>query len=147
MPNLEMLNIGSNLIGNQGLAALAAPLRKLPTLEKLQIYECGIGHEGLASLVANLGKDDFKKLKKLDLDLNEMTDKGCATLVSALDEASMPNLTRLLAYTKKKFSEAAAQALRAAADRRGISMMDIDDDVSHISGHGKEEDPDVGQDL
>ena len=38
----------------------------------------------------NLGKDDFKKLGKLWLDGNTITDVGCAKLVAALDAGALP---------------------------------------------------------
>ena len=51
---------GGNPIGNQGVAALAPPLRKMPALKELLLGNCEIGDEGVASLVDNLGKDEFK---------------------------------------------------------------------------------------
>ena len=92
MPKLALLNLVFNPLGNQGAAALAAPLRKHPALKKLLLTGCEIGDEGVASLFANLGKDDFKALEWLWLKANQITDAGMATLVAALDAGRLPRL-------------------------------------------------------
>ena len=76
MPKIEILCLYHNPIGNRGVAALAAPLRKMPALNQLFLNNCKIGDEGVASLVDSLGKDDFKKCTRLDLDYNKITDAG-----------------------------------------------------------------------
>jgi len=95
MPKLEEVNVIYNPISNQGVAALAPVLRKMPALKTLDLVCCEIGDEGVASLVANLGRDDFKALTRLFLDGNEITDAGCARLVSALDAVGMPKLEHI----------------------------------------------------
>ena len=93
MPKLDLLDIGINpSIGNQGVAALAAPLRKLPALRIMQLGYCGIGDEGVASLVDNLGKDDFKALEMLLLHGSKIGDVGAAKIVAALDAGGLPKL-------------------------------------------------------
>jgi len=92
MPKLEVLVIYTNPIGNQGVAALAAPLRTMPALETLFLHRCEIGDEGVASLVANLGKDDFKMLKTLDLMHNKITDVGMARLAAVIEAGGLPTL-------------------------------------------------------
>jgi len=104
------------------VTALAALLRKLPALKELLLGNCGIRDEGVASLVDNLGKDDFKALKRLYLDMNELTDKACDTLVAVLNEGGMPKLTRLRVHAENDFSDAAADALAQAAARRGVRV-------------------------
>ena len=61
LPKLKHLALGNNAIGNQGAAALAQPLRKLPALQKLDLQMCGIDDEGMASLITGVTKDDFKE--------------------------------------------------------------------------------------
>ena len=75
---------------------LAAPLRKLPALKQLFLGNTELGDEGVASLFDDLGKDDFKALERLCLlkTSNALTDKGYATLASALTRGAMPRLTR-----------------------------------------------------
>ena len=92
MPRLESLNLSGNPIGSQGVTELAAPLRKLPALNVLTLGFCDIGDDGVASLVANLGKDDFKALKVLQLYDNKITDAGWAKLLTALDSGALPAL-------------------------------------------------------
>ena len=83
----------SNRLGNQGLAALAAPLRRLPALRMLLLWDNQIGDEGVASLFTNLGKDDYKALETLWLGDNMITDAGVTTLVAALDAGRLPRLS------------------------------------------------------
>ena len=122
LPKLASLAIGGNVIGTQGMIALAKPLRQLHELVELRVYNCEIGDEGVASLVANLGKDEFKTLSFLDLDGNGLTDSGCATLASALDDEAMPNLIGMLALDEDDVSKAAAALLSESARRRNIDM-------------------------
>tara|TARA_B110001450_G_C17495134_1_gene429993 strand:+ start:440 stop:766 length:327 start_codon:yes stop_codon:yes gene_type:complete len=98
------------------VAALAAPLRKLPALKILNHICCELDDDGVASLVANLGKDDFKKLEVLWLATNTITDAGCATLSRALDDGACPAL-QLLILANNPASEAAQQAVGDALSR------------------------------
>ena len=122
LPQLVSLALGGNAIGAQGMVALAKPLRQLHELYELRVYNCEIGDEGVASLVANLGKDEFKTLSYLDIDGNGLTDSGCATLASALDDGAMPNLIGMLALDEDEVGEAAAALLSESARRREIDM-------------------------
>jgi len=114
MPKLEALYAHGNPIGNQGMTALAPALRKRPALAMLSCWEAGIGDEAVASLVDNLGKDEFKKLEELDLDYNDVTDVGCAKLVSAIKAGAMPCLRIVYLEENDKVSEEAYEALRDA---------------------------------
>ena len=123
MPKLERLFIGDNPIGDLGVAALVAPLRKMPALQNVDLAHCGIGDEGVASLVANLGEDDFKKLKQLDLENNLISDVGCAKLIAALKAGALPALVGLFDLDEADrislhASEAACAALDAALEKR-----------------------------
>ena len=119
LPKLSTLSLGGNPIGNQGVAALAAPLRKLPALKSLHLCHCAIGDEGVASLFANLGKDDFKALETLWLGDNLVTDAGMATLASALDAGGLPRLRNDDEYDRwffVKHNFASASAVQAVED-------------------------------
>ena len=119
MPKLEELYLCENVIGNQGVAALAPALKKLPALKVLDLGNDGIGDEGLASLLDNLGKDDFKKLTRLYLDGNLLTDKGCATIVAALKAGALPALKACeLISDEMHASEEACAAVKAALQQR-----------------------------
>ena len=97
MPALQTLHLTGNAVGKQGAASLTLPLRKMRSLEELRIWDCSLGDEGVASLVDNLGKDDFKALVILDVEVNELTNESCATLLKAIQNGAMPSLVKLLA--------------------------------------------------
>ena len=92
MINLKLLSVGHNRIGDQGVAALAGPLRMLARLDVLQLTRCNFGDEGAASLFADLGTDDFKALKQVDLAFNNITKMGYAHVFLAIDGDMMPEL-------------------------------------------------------
>ena len=117
MPKLDFLFLNDNPIGNQGVAALAAPLRRLPALCLLDLGLCGIGDEAVASLFADLGKDDFKQLKNVDLNSNHVTDKGCDTLVAAIDSIAQPLIELVNVMESTPASGAAQQSVQDAVDR------------------------------
>ena len=88
---LEKLNLGFNSLGKQGMAMLA-PLRQLPLLHTLNLKGNEIGDEGVSALLAELGKDDFKKLRELRLDDNELTSETCDTLICVVDSGALPKI-------------------------------------------------------
>ena len=124
MPNLEGLSLDHSPIGDQGLAVLAAPLRKLPALKYLDLDTCEIGDEGVASLFANLGKDDFKALECLWLADNQITDAGMATLVAALDAGRLPRLHSGQAYDKRYFLQENRTSASAVARSHPVIHTD-----------------------
>jgi len=125
MPRLEVLSISGNPIGNRGVAALAAPLRKLPALGTLFLGRCEIGDEGVASLVDNLGKDDFNALENLDLSNNKITDAGVTRLLAALDAGGLPKLVHR-PYSSmlhhNSVSAVAVEAVKHAMVKRSESL-------------------------
>ena len=44
---LQVLNIGSNRIGNEGVAAICEELHNNASITKLSMYECGISVDGI----------------------------------------------------------------------------------------------------
>ena len=68
-------------LGDQGVAALAAPLRKLPALKELCLTRCNIGDEGVATL---LGRGAMPKLEILSLSNNPIGNQGVAALGAPL---------------------------------------------------------------
>ena len=116
---LRLLVLIATPIGDKGVAALAAPLRKLSALKQLHLGFCDMGDEGVASLFANLGKDDFKALEYLWLWSNQITDAGMTTLVAALDAGRLPRLLNDQDTDKKYFLQqnpASASAVQAVED-------------------------------
>ena len=97
--------------------ALAPALRRRPELKQLNLGANSLGDEGLAALVAPPPRTgDLNKLKKLDLDNTQVTDAGCATLVSALDSGALPAL-EVLEMDGIPASAAAKEAVHAALAR------------------------------
>ena len=97
------LGLTFTAIGDAGLVALAPALRRLPALETLLLLNNPFGDEGLAALVAPLPPAAvlppttgvLPKLKTLGLSATRVTDAGCATLAAALDSGALPALEDL----------------------------------------------------
>ena len=107
LPRLENLTLCKAAIGDLGLVALAPALRLLPALKELYLMSNLFGDEGLAALVAPPPplagallppKGGLLKLKKLDLvgDYTQITDAGCAALISAFGSGTLPALEKLV---------------------------------------------------
>ena len=90
LSTLEVLMLGRNDIGDQGLCALAPPLRRMQALRELYLYSNKIGDEGVAALLANLGQAQLQQLETLNLARNLINDAGCTSLIAALDRALPP---------------------------------------------------------
>lgn len=116
LPNLVNLQIHGNAIGDQGLKALAPPLRTRRALKLLHLGTNGIGDEGIASLVGSLGGDELKSLEELYLEHNQLTDAACATLRDALDAGALPALAKLRIFRNPRASDASLRVLERGAD-------------------------------
>ena len=117
MPTIEVLDLRTNPLGNRGLAALATALRKHPALVHLTLERCELGDDGVATLLKDLGKDEFKALKTLDLDGNEMVSAASATMiVSAIDRGALPTLGKV--NFRPRFTPTETEALIDAALKR-----------------------------
>jgi hypothetical protein len=101
---LQGLALVHTAIGDAALAALAPALRRRPALEVLDLGANPFGDEGLAALVAPpppaAGTPPppagvLKKLELLDLYSTQVSDAGCATLLAALDSGALPALKGL----------------------------------------------------
>ena len=103
LPRLKILALTSAAIDDAALVALAPALRRRPALEYLYLFGNPLGDDGLAALVAPLpagtppptGRGGLNKLKELDLDFTQITDAGCAALAAALDSGVLPALVTL----------------------------------------------------
>ena len=78
-------------------------MRRLPALARLRLLGNPLGDEGIAALVAPLlpagalspPTGVLTKLKTLNLNDTQVSDAGCAALVSALDSGALPALGNL----------------------------------------------------
>ena len=107
LPRLKSLGLTHAAIGDAGLVALAPALRRRPALEVLDLENNPFGEEGLAALVAPLPTAGAEagappptagvmaKLMSLDLSFTSITDAGCASLASTLDSGALPVLESL----------------------------------------------------
>ena len=119
MPKLRIAAFYNNPIGNQGVAALKASLRKRE-LWFLGVMDVGLDDDGVSSLMSDLDKDDFKALERLDIGENPITDRGCATITTAINRGALPALLQI--FTKAalgyELSEETCEALHQAITTR-----------------------------
>ena len=118
LPSLKGLVLDDNPLGDAGLAALLPALRRLPPLIQLCLAGTSIGDEGVASLVAQPTAGALKSLEVLNLDRNQITDAGCATLASALGGGALPALTWLFFFSNPAASQQAQATVQAAISAR-----------------------------
>ena len=124
LPLLKVLTLCNTAVGDAGLVALAPALRRRPTLRYLSLSRNPFGDEGLAALVAPPPPAGalppptgvLTKLYELNLDLTQITDAGCVTLTSALENGVLPALEELNLYGTP--ASAAARATVRMALRR-----------------------------
>ena len=129
LPRLKFLYLRSTAIGDAGLVALAPALRRQPELEILGLGSNPLGDEGLAALVAPppppagalpAPTGGLPKLKWLDLSLTQIADAGCAALAEALDSGTLPARAHLILQgipASFVATVAVTQALYRARDR------------------------------
>jgi len=99
---LERLKLGTNKLGDRGLAALAAGLAKVPQLKELNVEGNGFGDDGLVALVAAL--PGLPRLAQLSISNNRRI--GAAGL-RALGRAELPSVSNLQ-MSNSSFSEPSA---------------------------------------
>ena len=125
LPRLKSLELCHTAIGDAGLVALAPALQRLPALEQLHLGSNLFGDEGLAALVAPPppagalppSAGGLTKLKALSLDHAQITDAGCAALTAALDGGVLPALEEAVLY-----GIPASRAGTAALWRAGLKL-------------------------
>ena len=135
LPRLKILDLGYADLSDAGLVALAPALRRRPALEYLFLAGNDFGDEGLAALVAPPPAGvlppptgGLTKLKVLQLEGTELSDAGCATLVTALDSGLLPALEQL-DLEGNPTSEAAQAAVCKACVRQlqaGCAAVDAE---------------------
>ena len=127
LPHIDNLVLSSATIGDAGLVALALALRQRPALVRLSLERNPLGDEGLAALMAPLPPAGtptttngvLTKLKVLYLSHTQITGDGCATLASALDSGALRALETLQLHGIPA-SDAAIGAAQSARLTRGV---------------------------
>ena len=91
--------------------------------------------EGVASLVAQPTAGALKSLELLDLDGNQITDAGCATLVAALRGGALPALKDLELVDNPAASQQARGAVQAALAARRESALVMTTKGASVTRH------------
>ncbi|XP_065887341.1 NACHT, LRR and PYD domains-containing protein 3-like isoform X2 [Dysidea avara] len=87
---LEVLDMGGNPIGDDGLSLVIDCLQHNKTLTKLYVYECGLSAKG-ARCIGELLKLNCN-LKELWLGYNDIGDDGISAIAGALGESGIRDL-------------------------------------------------------
>ena len=130
LPRLKNLQLFNAAIGDAGLVALAPALRRRPALDMLNLGRNPLGDEGLAALVAPPPPagapppptGGLTKLKELYLERAQITDAGCATLAAALESGALPALEGLYLHGIPASAAAKAAVYAARASLEGASL-------------------------
>ena len=113
-----MLYLGRNGLGSAGLIALAPGLRARPQLRTLDLRSNGIGDDGVAALVAP-GEGVLPALDELVLFNNQVSDAGCSALAALLSSGALPSLKDIDLDDTPASGAAQEAVLTALASRRG----------------------------
>jgi hypothetical protein len=132
LPRLKGLDLVNAAIGDAALAALAPALRRRPALKHLCLGGNPFGDEGLAALVAPPPAagtppppaGGLMQLKKLGLEGTEITNAGCAALVTALDSGALPALEEVALGC----TGAAKAAVDQALARSGAAALPVEEE-------------------
>ena len=132
LPQLQYLALDNAAIGDAGLVALAWALRRRPALIGLALVDNPLGDEGLAALVAppppagapQPPTGGLATLKQLYLRGTQVTDAGCAALVTALDRGALPAL-KTVVLEGTPASAAATAAVQEALDNLESRRADL----------------------
>eukprot|EP00964_Phaeocystis_antarctica_P107776 scaffold72442_cov54-Phaeocystis_antarctica.AAC.4 len=147
LPRLKTLDLSSAAIGEAGLVALAPALRRRLALEELFLNNNPFGDEGLAALLAPLPAGAppptgaLPKLKELNLRGTRITDAGCAAVVAALDSGALPALKGLYLDMTPASAAAIATVYEARANLKdGESESEHEESGSESEQDEEEED-------
>ena len=123
---LYELNLTNTAIDDAGLLALAPALRRLPALVSLDLGNNPFGDEGLAALVAPLPPPPagalppptgvLTKLKEIYLGRTQVTAAGCAALASALRSGALPALDSFYIEGNRLRGQASTTAIAAVRE-------------------------------
>ena len=82
---IEHLDLSHNPIGDTGASLLSKAVRETATLKTLILYDCGITSRGAEDLSRALDQNNIF-LKKLNIGLNNLGDKGISHVAEALEQ-------------------------------------------------------------
>jgi len=108
---LEVLNIGRNPIGDEGISAIAQNLKNA-RIRKLNVYKCSITVIGAKSLAEGLLNN--KTIKLLDASSNNITVKGAILIL----EAAVDNEVCEEVITDHKCNDDRVKKMKAILEKR-----------------------------
>ena len=132
--SLEVLDIGGNSIGDEGVAHIANALQTNTTMKALIVFECGISDKGAESLARALSVNS--SLEELNISFNHIGDEGVAHIANALQtNTTMKVLDVLTCGISCEGAESLARALSVnnSLEVLNISGNIIGDEVAHIA--------------
>ena len=113
-PNLKLIDLQDNNIGDLGLCTLAPALRRLSRLNWINLDKNQITDRGLGHLLAST-EGALNSLERLFLGHNRINDDGCTALVSVLRSGRLLALT----HVGLQGNPASAQAKEDVKHARG----------------------------
>lgn len=120
LPQLQIVSLHSNRLGDDGVEKLAPALKALPKLKALSLARNEISDTGVSHLVTNLNaeKRELSALKSLSLSYNRISNEGCEQIVTALLRGSSLRSLELvdLEHNKASGERPGEPTSRARAD-------------------------------
>ena len=133
LPNLQVIDLGSNLLGNMGIRFLAPCLIKCSNLIQLILNENDISDFGAQQLAGTL--PICVKLSKINLNHNEIANVGCVALAACL--GFLPELEEVH-LNGNRFGNSGAEALASCiAHCKKLKVLSIlaNTDVGPLARH------------
>ena len=120
LKTLEVLDLSSNEIGDEGLHHVADALARgaAPALKDLTVWGNTIGNEGVRHLGNALARGAAPALEELYLEYNKIGDEGARHLGDALAGGAAPEI-KTLNLDHNLASDLAKQAVQDALKQRG----------------------------
>jgi Leucine-rich repeat (LRR) protein len=123
-PQLQLLSLSDNQIGDSGMQTLAAACGSgaMVNLIELDLKYNQIGDAGMAALSTALGNGALPQLQELFLDSNQIGDVGIQAFATACGSGALPQLTLLSLYGNQ-ISDAGMAAFATAVGSGAMAKL------------------------
>lgn len=142
LPNLVVLRLHENQIGDEGMRSLVAALRRgaMPSLVRLDLSSNLVRDDGAVALGGLLTTSSHGTLEEVQLAANLIGDRGCRALLdsAAFSEHSYPNLTSLDLRANHIDLRAVAALIRASPRAARLTAWSIREQTCEADGDDKE---------